>query len=806
MCKMSVLDTIYTDFNTMIAAIVIKYNNRASENETVDSRRTSDYYIAAKTEQDSFHSYISFYEQAIINAGITNLETVRKYALDKNLIPLNKRQAVLLAQRKIIIDNYEEKNNYYRMMAGLPDLTDFTEIFVDSAVCTQLVIPQDLPIYQYDKDAISKLEKTGELDKIRQQYPDKEYLNYLGDNAIDIVQARTSKNFSVLRASRDVTDTFYDEFSNIYEQCREYFMTVIYNKSFGSSYTYYDNYIAMMIMVMTLQRIIVNTFKYGIEDDFYDLGSIQLLFSSYNVPFIQNLPIDYQRILVRNLNNLLRYKSTDKVLYDISSLLGFERLKIYKYFLIKERKMDINNLPVTAYQTLVADDGTTTTELDYDQMYNLFFQAVELKDTNLALALTDTSNRIEYERVVVEDPYWWDDDPALKQNIYETEFNFMETKYLNMNIMYKLTEMLFEVIYVFRMLIDKKDEVGSITITVPKLFEDKEINLFNVTALLCALISKKSNMVGNIISTPSKTLSIMGFNFYADFDSIKQWIKDNPKTISQDVLTYLQNLTIFGPNDVNKLYSDIKALSDFLIERMSLATDLDSYHAYRKLYDTLMVTQNVQTLFTKSDGNVADTFLEYLMDADTTLGLYVQSIDPEQIGDAVDHILTRLNLLMTDLKYLFIINDANNVLLDAVITLIRFFKSYTTDLTSFNIIYLMDSRYYNMVRLITDLKFAHANISHSDPKMLLTNEAFFSGIIRDSDQFKSRDEKRSSTSSFYFKDDDFTEHKLQSVSKSIMQKDSIVHDYTDDVKTIQKTLGVSDKQITTDRITLIWET
>jgi hypothetical protein len=135
-----------------------------------------------------------------------------------------------------------------------------------------------------------------------------------------------------------------------------------------------------------------------------------------------------------------------------------------------------------------------------------------------------------------------------------------------------------------------------------------------------------------------------------------------------------------------------------------------------------MVTEETQELFMKNDGTIAETFSDYLADKDTELYTFATTCEFDKISEYIDHILYRLNELCSDLKYLYIVNDSNNSLLNAVVTLIRFFKSYTTDLVSMNILYLMDSRYYNMIKMINDIKLIEKtlipndslNLSHKD--------------------------------------------------------------------------------------------
>ena len=70
-------------------------------------------------------------------------------------------------------------------------------------------------------------------------------------------------------------------FFQTYDLAREYFTSVIYVKEKYNQDALYDNFIAMSIMIMTIQRVITDTFKLGVDRDFYDLDSIKEFFNSY---------------------------------------------------------------------------------------------------------------------------------------------------------------------------------------------------------------------------------------------------------------------------------------------------------------------------------------------------------------------------------------------------------------------------------------------------------------------------------------------------------------------------------------------
>ena len=441
---MYLIDNIFNEIKLIIPTLTIKFDKEAKLLDTLETLKESDRYVSAILKIDSFNTYRQFDSQSIINAGVTNLELVRQYSENKLLIPYNLRDIIIEKQRELIISNYVEKNNYYRTLNGLPDI-DTSFIYLDEETCTELNLEYGVPIHEYSIENINVIKNVGLLETLKNNNPNKKYLNFLGSNKIDISFARQSKNFSILQMTKDISDNMYIKFNEFFNQSREYFMTVIYIKEYSKTYDLYDNFIALCIIFMTIQRTFSDIFKSGITRDFYDLESIKMMFDSYNVPFISYLSLEHQRVILKNLNNLLRYKSTDKVLYDLCSLLDFERVRIFSYYLIKQHNLDESKNPLFLYKEEDDGLGNITLVEDAEKMYSLYFQLVDISERNIALALENNNNKLDYDEVIINDPYWVDEE--VKAQLYKEDFNFIETKYLNIQIMYKMTEMLFEVIF-----------------------------------------------------------------------------------------------------------------------------------------------------------------------------------------------------------------------------------------------------------------------------------------------------------------------------------------------------------------------
>lgn len=728
---------VYEDLKKIIMSCVIKYDNIGRKYENAESKREYDYYFIARNELDDFGSYPFFPKEVLKRAGIIDKEQLQDCFEDKLLIPYLLQKKVIEENRKYIIENYEEKNNYYRMLIGLPDIEDMNYIYLDKETCNKYKVRENIPIHKYSDYEINNISSV--LEELKEKYPDKKYLNYLGDKKVDLLRARSARNFEIIRIDLKYHNVILKSFLDTYEMCREYFTSVIYVKEKNAKDDLYDNFIALNIMFMTIQRMFVNTFKMGVERDFYDLDSIRKLFKSYNIPFFETLPIDYQRLIMKRLNILLRAKSTDKCLYDIVDILLPNKANIMEYYLMKEQKYDEDDIPLNILKEKIGIDGYPDYVEDAFKTYDVYFESVDIKEVGVNMSLENKPNRYDYHEVVDEDPQWWHDDDLI-QVLDEREFNYIETKYIGINLMYHLTQMMFETVYFVNMLADKKDDYHRpndgffLTINLPRITQDP-VSIFDAIILMCALLCKRRNFAGNIIDSGTKILTVMGFDFEENFDLIRKDIIKNKKIVDQKILKFLDITKIGSKEDINTIYNNMVELASFCVEHMNSTDDVKTYHAYKYLYDALMVKKYTTNIMTKSDGNVASTYLDYLDDQNPMLASVVRASDSEKCGIYIEHILGMLNELIPDIEYLTTINGTDNILVTALVKLILFFKSYTVDLRNLNVMYVMDSRRYNMIKLVKDLTIMikmkpHERISfYLDLIHQLKNEIFYDEYI-----------------------------------------------------------------------------
>ena len=693
------VQSIFDELKKIILGMEIKYKYLGEKRDTAETKYRADRFINAMEKVDNFFSYPTIDMDAIMESGLTKDEVkAAEYSLSPTTIPEQWRDKIVEAQRRIIIERYDEGNDYFRRIYGLPEEGQ-TSVYLDLDIYEQYGIDFK-PLHEFTDVEVMIIESIGTLDQIRNMYPELKYLNYLGERRISPYNARKAANFQVLRVEYEGDFDLLDRFLTIYEQCREYTMRILYVNEFSSNDNHYDSFMALMTAVMAVQRVLTNIYQGVISRDFFDVHLVQALFESYGVPFIESLPLDYQKLLAKNLDKLLHYKSTDKVIYDIVEILGYGGAEIFKYFLVKEHQFDDNGKPI--YDYVIDENGEKVP--NHAVMYDVYFQTVNLKERNEEFALTKAENRRDYNEVVSDDPYWWSDDADLLKRLYETEFTYIETKYLHMNIMFKVTEMIFELVHVFRILQDKREQSKYLTISIPRILPTRKVSLFTFTMFMCAAIAKRNNLTGEIITSPSKTLYLMGFDFEKDLIRIREALNENSEHVDHQTITsYIKNMDMYSHRDVNNMFNNIRSLWEFLSLKLKQARTIEEYRAYNHIYRALMVTQDMEKIFTKSDGQIATTYLDMLRDIDPDLATVIDDAKPEDLFTYLNHGIDSLQTIIKDTKYLYALTDTSQVMLEALRKLILFFKSYTVDLKEFNIIYVLDHPYLHGIKIISQL-------------------------------------------------------------------------------------------------------
>lgn len=635
------MSNIYKEFTKILKGMTIKYNYLAEKYETLETKQNADAYIDAMLKRDTFLFYRDYQINDFHDAGIYDNDIIKNGMKNVRSVPNQYRNALLEVRRARNIKSFEEQNDYYRMLNGYPPLnTDINDChFVTHNIEVSYGISTEIPIHKIQdyynaiepgegNRLINILEGIGYIKKLQEAFPDETYLQYLGSQRIDLIKARQAKNFEILKlSSRNINSNLYVSFIDLYEQCRDYFVCTVYNSDFRSFMEYYDNFIAMCIMIMTTQQLVMKNISFIHKRDFFDVNALRMLYETYNIPYDLYIDAETQSSIAQNLNLLINNKATNKVIYDVADLLGFSNLKIYKYYLAKERKYDIYGVPIVQYTTKFnSDKGIEEVVPDYESMYEIYFQKEELNEDDFIKTFNTKVNKVRYDDVTSGDPYWWEDQKLLERK-WEVQYNFVETKYMSLGISYKMTDILFENVLLLKLLMSNESPLKDVTITLPKIVNGTAFPLFDIVILLICMVAKKHKITGEVISVPTQIISVLDYlqnlntgseysvnSFSFDFDYIKsekgiEDIKKIKKILGEEdgalFEKYLSVLSIDSDASVdekikaiNDMYSNIRGLSDFISYKMTDASNRKEYDALKTFYDTAFYAREMKDMFT----------------------------------------------------------------------------------------------------------------------------------------------------------------------------------------------------------------
>lgn len=266
---------------------------------------------------------------------------------------------------KVFIETYNETNNYYRKLAGLPPIGDYGVPIMDyeyipiasSTIEEFINVDGATYVHELTPTQIQYLEDKGIMDQIRADYPNADYLDYIGDEFVEydssnenedriyrakkIYKARKAYNFQLLYTP-DVENDYIvtSKFKTKYEENRLFVMNTFYNDIFKETSDYYDNFIGMMIMIMTITDILSEVHQDIIKTDLLDKRCIQYIFEIYGMPYYNTIPLKYQYRMCKNINQLIRYKSCSQGMINLIDLFGAPNIEVFKYFILRDRKID----------------------------------------------------------------------------------------------------------------------------------------------------------------------------------------------------------------------------------------------------------------------------------------------------------------------------------------------------------------------------------------------------------------------------------------------------------------------------------
>lgn len=716
---------------SMASAIVVKREDIAQRYETIDTRAAYDEYIAALQETDSFDGYASYDVDMMVQVGMSDAEIALALKSKRN-IPSTYRDELVLLKRAQVIANFDEQNNYYRMLNGRPFTTDYLDIYITDTVDG---VDNTKPVHEMSDDEIYILNNLGYIEALQTKYPDRAYLKYLGSNKIDVVTARTAKRFEIIRSGTPTNTDLKKRFDLNYVKSRAYILNNYYRRRYSIDQTYFDAYIGLMIMVNAMVMTVNDSIDIFNAKEFSNDITIKQWLQSYNADMFDDVPYIYRKKIADNIIPLIVSKGTDEVINKIFAIFGFDDITVRKFILVKEHLKDDSGNYIFSYE----DDGVTP---KYSEMYDVYFSQVDITSENIINEIRSPENKLAYVDVVASDPYWggYESDEAIRLKLLERPFNYIDTDYININTAYEMSKLSFEVSYFLSTILSLQSFLSKLLLTDP--FTGQEISVFYAITMLSALISKKVGFEGNIITDPADIAVIHKFNFDRSLTDITAILQKHNYSTTASYATILPSGAITDPSQLIDLYFKNKDIYDQLMTIKTSTRDLHEYMAVQELLEYLTQSKLSSTVYTKTDGTVAATYFDYLENKNPVVYSYLETLVDTQIDTAIFKLLSSLEEFIHSDRFNYIFLkiptvSTENVLKTYMLKLINTFKAFTINVYSMSVTYNIDDT-NNNIKILDKTSVAGQVYYHNN--MVLNDELGVRGNSTQSTTIRISDE------------------------------------------------------------------
>lgn len=591
---------------------------------------------------------------------------------------------------------YKEQNNYYRMLNGLPDTDDTSYVYnTDSRWDTTT------PIHLMSVVDRIEMEDAGVLDALIAKYPTKKYLKYCGRKMISIYAARSAERFDILWMNEASASNFTEDFKTYYDAAKNQVNAVYYSDAFRKTNDLYDNFMALCVLFMTIQAMMHHYLEVDTVRDFYDTDSLKYVYDSYSVPFYQEIPLEYHRKIVKNINRLISYKGSSKVFFDLFDIFDLATMDIYTYYIKKTHNMDSNGNPIFIIKK--DEDGNDLYDEDGNPIldpscYTLSFARGEIYE-DPALAVCDPANTVEESMLTDLDPYWVYDQ-NLVDKLNDESFNFNETKYIGVQTVFDLLKIGFENAYLFKMVSDNKELMDALTFRWTEL--DITVSVFDLFIYMAAIFCRRYGYTGEISSRLPFVSACLGYDFSENMAALKKYIGEDPvlsaDTELWDVISAIELSTV---DSISTSLEAIYTLRDFLIQRYTDAHTIEEFETYKNLYDTILTSQIVDEAYKKSDGTMASSFEDLLEDCSIDLATRYATLQDSDIENEVLLAIDKIEEVISACRYMpFSAGIDSSAMLDSLFKILAFFKSAKAELTGYNVIYRLTMRGISFFKLL----------------------------------------------------------------------------------------------------------
>lgn len=407
---------------------------------------------------------------------------------------------------------------------------------------------------------------------------------------------------------------------------------------------------------------------------------------------------------------------------------------------------------------------------DEEQMYDISFLKSNIEE-NPYNNMGDQDNYLGYHEVVDVDDYWFDDSDT-RNTMYNNDYNYIETKYIGVQLTFDLCEFVYESCYFMGMLRDNKESTYPILIAHDRMGMD--VPLWDFVLYIFAAICKKNGYPGVIPHEPSKIARIYGYNYKGifqilketslqglqikkdfwdeekqqfvgqfnkfnidignteyhgeniqDWASLEQHLQESPegKKLYSEFVQSLDKLVISDISSVNTAYTTMKQVMEDINYFLTTTPNRLEYEAWSQLYRIVYTTETIDDVFRKSDGTIADSFMDLLEDSNPLMWSRLENNDSDSdLNFEINYCLVQLENLCSELPYMEFIDGADiDIITEYLYKMLRYFKSAKVDLVDFDLVFRITNRTENFIKLLAELDSVTHKTYIDDPHLTVVD-------------------------------------------------------------------------------------
>lgn len=427
----NISEGLWQDLKTILEYMVVKDKQLADSCETETSKHDALVYFAAVHHRGSILLYKEYMTFELFATAMPTepVDFIQECLNNPLLVPEKYRANIIRSVEEIIINNYVEKNDYYRTLIGLPPYGTKEEdfIFLNDKTYEEFGIQKITvngvtrypAIHELDKINQSIIEKSPDFQQIKKDHPEAQWLDFIDGNSIPLEQARNAYEFEIIRLFPSIETTtnplLTTHFSNEYNRARTWITKVMWNADLEQTSISYRQFVAFAILIKALRMTLNRQFDGIIENSFLNDTLVNILFDLYRLPqSLHKLPKENRRRLALELRKIIRDRASNKVLYDVARILGFDNIVISKIVLTKMQIFEGEDQRVVHKTISNAQHPITGEATVVDDPYHSFtrrMQAIDLKCEYPNEEIISNRHIKDYlYDVTIPDPRWWEDN------------------------------------------------------------------------------------------------------------------------------------------------------------------------------------------------------------------------------------------------------------------------------------------------------------------------------------------------------------------------------------------------------------